>query len=193
VKQKLSYCALGLMFAICASAAHADAAAGAKKAQVCFACHGPQGNSRNPMYPILAGQEFRYLYFQLRDFHEGRRKDPVMSPMAANLSKQDQIDLAEYFSHRKPVSTGFQGDPKKVAKGKALADQILCPMCHLGGFTGQNEVPRVAGQYRDYIAKQLRDFRARRRTNDAGNMTAYTKSLSDTDIDDLAEYIANLY
>jgi cytochrome c553 len=182
-----------LALVIFANPAHADAAAGAQKAQVCFACHGPQGNSKNPMYPILAGQTFRYLYAQLQDFKAGRRTNPIMSPQAANLSKQDQLDLAEYFSQQKPISTGFQGDPKKVAKGKALSDQALCPMCHLGEFSGQNEVPREAGQYRDYIAKQLHDFRAHRRTNDAGNMAAYTKSLSDEDIDDLAEYIASLY
>ncbi len=176
-----------------ANGAYADTAAGAKKAEACVACHGPAGNSKIPLYPILAGQTFRYLYLQLRDFKEGRRTDPVMSPQAANLSAQDRQDLAEYFSAQKPVSTGFRGDPAKVARGKARADQILCPMCHLGGFTGQNEIPRVAGQHRDYIAKQLRDFRSRARTNDAGNMTSVAKPLSDEDIDNLAEYIADLY
>ncbi len=180
------------VLAVCANVAHADAAAGAKKSEVCAACHGPAGNSKIPIYPILAGQNFRYLHFQLRDFKEGRRTDPVMSPLAANLSKQDQQDLAEYFSQQKPVSTGFRGEPEKVAKGKMRSDQILCPMCHLGGFTGQNEIPRVAGQHRDYVVKQLRDFRSRSRTNDAGNMTSVAKTLSDEDIENLAEYIADL-
>jgi cytochrome c553 len=181
------------VLAVFANVAHADADAGAKKAEVCIPCHGPAGNSKIPTFPILAGQNFRYLYLQLRDFQEGRRKDPLMSPQAANLSKQDQQDLAEYFSRQKPVSTGFRGDPQKVAKGKARAGQILCPMCHLGGFIGQNEIPRVAGQYRDYIVKQLRDFRSRARTNDAGNMTAVARPLSDEDIENLAEYIADQY
>jgi cytochrome c553 len=69
---------------------------------------------------------------------------------------------------------------------------VLCTMCHLGGFKGQNEIPRVAGQYYEYIVKQLHDFRAHRRTNDAGNMTSVAKTLSDADIDDLAQYIAGL-
>lgn len=182
-----------LVLVLGANAAVADAAAGAKKAEVCVACHGPGGSSQIPANPILAGQSFRYLYYQLRDFKEGRRQDPVMSPQAANLSKQDQQDLAEYFSQQKPRSTGFRGDPDKVAKGKTISDQALCPMCHLGGFIGQNEIPRVAGQHREYVAKQLRSFRARTRTNDAGNMTSVTKTLSDADIENLAEYIANLY
>jgi len=69
---------------------------------------------------------------------------------------------------------------------------VLCPMCHGGGFVGQNEVPRVAGQNPKYIGKQLHDFKAKRRTNDAGNMTSVAHTLSDDDIENLAHYIANL-
>jgi cytochrome c553 len=43
------------------------------------------------------------------------------------------------------------------------------------------------------VAKQLKDFRERKRTNDAGNMTSVSKNLSDDDIANLAQYIANLY
>src|SRR4030095_10791026 len=60
------------------------------------------------------------------------------------------------------------------------------------GSTGQNEIPRVAGQHYAYIKKQLADFKARRRTNDAGNMTSVASTLSDADIENLAQYIANL-
>ena len=56
--------------------------AGDAKAQICIACHGPMGNSTNPDYPVLAGQSARYLYLELRDFKEGRRSDPRMSPIA---------------------------------------------------------------------------------------------------------------
>ena len=66
-------------------------------------------------------------------------------------------------------------------------------MCHQGEFIGQNEIPRVAGQNYAYIRKQLSDFKARRRTNDAGNMTSVAATLSDDDIENLSQYIANLY
>ncbi len=65
-------------------------------------------------------------------------------------------------------------------------------MCYLGGFAGQNEVPRVAGQHYDYIVKQLEAFKARTRTNDAGNMTSVANTLSEHDIDNLANYLAAL-
>jgi cytochrome c553 len=169
-----------------------DAAAGKTKAAVCGACHGADGNSTIPQNPILAGQTARYLYLQLRDFKEGKRKDPIMSPMAANLTKADMFDLAAYFSTQKPNGQGSKGDPSKVAAGKTVADNALCPMCHLGGFSGQNEIPRVAGQQYEYALKQLLDFKNKRRTNDVGNMTAVVRTLSDEDLAAVAAYAASL-
>jgi cytochrome c553 len=162
-------------------------------AQTCAACHGPEGNSTNPMYPILAGQSWRYIYVELKDFNEGRRKDPQMTPMAATLTREQMIALGNYFAAQKQKSIAFKADPAKVAAGKKTNDTVLCPMCHLGDFVGQNEIPRVAGQWPQYVKKQLEDFRAKRRTNDGGNMTAVSAKLSDEDIENLSHYIANLY
>jgi cytochrome c553 len=162
------------------------------KADVCAACHGADGNSTNPLYPILAQQTARYIYLELKDFKEGRRKDPLMSPVAATLEQSDMLALADYFSKQKQKPTGFKADPAKVAAGRSKADEVLCSMCHGGDFVGQNEIPRVAGQHYEYIKKQLEDFKTKRRTNDAGNMTSVTSTLSDDDIEDLAQYVANL-
>ena len=161
------------------------------KVQVCVVCHGPGGNSTSPQYPVLAGQNARYLYLQLRDFKEGRRHDPQMDPMAAALTRDDMLALADYFSKQKQAPSGFKADPAKVAAGRRKTDEVLCPMCHLGEFVGQNEIPRVAGQQYAYIKKQLSDFKAKRRTNDAGNMTSVAATLSDDDIENLSQYIAN--
>jgi cytochrome c553 len=180
------------LLAVLTSPAIADPVAGAKKAEPCVACHGPAGNSPNGQFPILAGQTFRYTYLQLRDFKEGRRKDPLMSPMAANLSRDDMLDLAEYFAQQKPKPTSFAPDAVRVERGRKKTDEVLCTMCHLGGFKGQNEIPRVAGQWPEYVVKQLGDFKARRRTNDAGNMTSVARTLSDEDIVDLSHYIGSL-
>lgn len=163
------------------------------KARVCAACHGPNGNSIDPQYPVLAGQNARYIYLQLKDFKEGRRHDPQMDPMAAPLERDDMLALADYFSKQKQAPGGFKADAAKVVAGKKKSDEVLCPMCHQGEFIGQNEIPRVAGQKYAYIRKQLSDFKARRRTNDAGNMTSVAATLSDDDIENLSQYIANLY
>ena len=183
--------ALGLVVAASCARAQDDSAV-RQKAQTCAACHGPNGNSENPAYPILAGQTWRYIYIELKDFKEGRRSDPSMSPMAADLSRDDMIALGNFFAAQKPLPVKFHADAARVEAGRKISDAVLCPMCHLGGFVGQNEIPRVAGQWPEYIQKQLRDFKARRRTNDAGNMTSVAGTLSDDDIVNLSHYIANL-
>lgn len=162
------------------------------KAEPCQACHGPGGKSTQPIYPILAGQTSRYLYLQMRDFQEGRRPNDVMTPMMSGLTRDDMRELADYFSKQTPPSQAFRPDPEKARLGKLKADETLCTMCHLGGFLGQNEIPRVAGQHYDYVVKQLSDFKARRRTNDAGNMTSVSSTLNPTDIENLGHYLAGL-
>lgn len=182
-----------LLAMACGSVQGQDVAAGQKKSEVCMACHGPGGNSVMPQYPILAGQTARYTYLQLKDFQEGRRTEPQMEPFIKNLSKQDMFDLAAYFAAQKPRPTAFKAEPARAARGKAKADETLCTMCHLGGFLGQNEIPRVAGQQYEYIVKQMRDFKTAKRTNDAGNMASVSKTLSDQDIEDLGHYLTGLY
>jgi len=80
--------------------AKGDAAAGKAKAQVCEACHGPDGKSIAPIYPNLAGQHESYLVKALADYRAGRRTNPIMAPMAANLSDQDIEDLAAWYASR---------------------------------------------------------------------------------------------
>src|SRR3954468_8940739 len=71
-------------------------------ASVCAACHGPDGNSPIPTNPNIAGQHSNYLYKQLTDYKSGRRKNPIMAGIVANLSDGDMRNLAAYFSQQKP-------------------------------------------------------------------------------------------
>jgi len=183
--------AWGFLFAF-VSAAHADLAAGKRKAEACSVCHGADGNSAIAQFPVLAGQTARYLYLQLKDFKEGRRSEPTMAPMVAKLSTQDMLDLAEYFATQKPKPIAFRPDAARVARGRKKAEEVLCTMCHLGGLSGQNEIPRVAGQHPEYVIKQLKAFKARTRTNDAGSMTSVAQTITEQDIEDLAHYISSL-
>jgi cytochrome c553 len=169
-----------------------DVAAGRKKSEACVACHGPNGNSSVPQFPVLAGQTARYLYLQLRDFKEGRRSEPTMEPFVKDLTREDMLDLAAFFAAQSPRYPEFKVDEARAARGKRKADETLCSMCHLGAYQGQNEIPRLSGQHYDYTVKQLRDFKARRRTNDAGNMTAVARTLSERDIEDLGHFLSSL-
>ncbi len=184
-------------FLLCALSSALPAAAqnveaGSRKAEPCVACHGPNGNSPQGQFPILAGQTARYVYLQLQDFKDGRRSEPTMEPFVKDLTREDMLDLAAFFAAQRPRPPQFNADEARAARGKRKAEETLCTMCHLGAYQGQNEIPRLAPQHYEYTVKQLQDFKARRRTNDAGNMTSVARTLSETDIEDLGHFLSSL-
>lgn len=91
-----------VLLALAAAGAHAqgDPVAGKTKAQPCQACHGEEGRSPNPQFPILAGQYPDYLVHALMAYKTGARQNPIMAPFAQSLSLEDMEDLAAYFASR---------------------------------------------------------------------------------------------
>jgi cytochrome c553 len=170
----------------------ADVEAGRKKAQACIACHGPGGNSSNPAVPSLAGQPQQFIVTQLIMFRLGNRKDPQMSPAAANLTNTDLNDLAAFFSAQKSTSAPRAIDPSRAAAGRRLTEQHHCVACHGPALKGQQHVPGLAGQQRQYLRTQLIGFKAGTRFDMDGNMSSAAQPLSDSDIEILADYLAAL-
>jgi cytochrome c553 len=160
--------------------------------QLCAACHGPGGNSTNPVMPSIAGQPAQFISLQLYQFREGNRKDPQMTPVAATLSNADMNQLAAYFSAQKPVSAPHKTAPENVAVGPSLARKFNCVQCHGPALLGQQHIPRLAGQQFDYLRTQLRGFKAQTRADFDGNMSAAAQALSDKDVEILADYLSGL-
>ncbi|MGZ5090451.1 MAG: c-type cytochrome [Burkholderiales bacterium] len=170
----------------------ADAQAGRNKAQVCVACHGPGGNSVVPTMPSLAGQPKQFITTQLVMFREGNRKDPQMSPIAANLSNADMNDLAEYFSREPLTPSARRADAANTTAGQRLTAEYHCVSCHGPALQGQQHIPRIAGQQRDYLLKQLQGFKAGTRFDMDGNMTAAVQALPVSAVTILADYLSAL-
>ena len=112
--------------------------------------------------------------------------------MVAGLSRDDMRELGNYFVKQKPTPQPCTPDTETVQLSRLKVDETLCTMCCSGGFAGQNEVPRVRGQRREYIVKQLIDFYARRRTNDVGRVTNMSSTLNAADFENLAHCLAGL-
>jgi cytochrome c553 len=163
-----------------------------EKAQVCTACHGENGvpPEQSLPVPIIWGQNLGYLFFQLRDFKSGSRKNDVMSPIAEALPREGLMALAQYFS-RKPWPRLRQPHPPAAAS--ALAQRanasVVCTSCHQDGFIGEGTQPRLAGQERAYLEKTMTDFQSGARGNNPG-MTDLMKSLAAQDIAALAAWLS---
>jgi len=159
---------------------------------LCAACHGPNGNSDNPAVPSIAQQPAQFVSTALYQFREGNRKDPQMSPMAANLSNADMNELASYFSKQPAAAPKHQSKPENAARGPALAKQYNCSQCHGPKLLGQQHIPRLAGQQYEYLKAQLKGFKAGTRADIDGNMTSAAKAVPPEDLDALADYLAGL-
>jgi cytochrome c553 len=170
----------------------ADVEAGRRKAEPCKACHGADGNATVPGTPSLAGQLSMFTHWQLIKYRDGRRKDPQMTPFAANMTDEDMADLAAYFAAQKPRPRPASTDPAKAAAGRELSRQHLCVSCHRPGLVGHEQVPRLAGQDLTYLVKLLRGFKTQTAGDLDGTMTTAAQPLSEADIENLAHFMASL-
>jgi cytochrome c553 len=162
------------------------------KAQVCSACHGENGVPVEQSFPVPAiwGQTLGYLFFQLRDFKSGARKNEQMTPVAEALESADLMTLAQYFA-KKPWPKLEQPRPPAdmAATAQRVNTSVVCTSCHLEGFKGDSTQPRLAGQVRAYLQKTMTDFRSGARGNNPG-MTSLMKGLTDEDIAAMAAWLA---
>jgi len=170
----------------------ADPEAGRQKSEPCKACHGADGNATIPGTPSIAGQPVFFTHWQLIKFRDGRRKDPQMTPFAANLSDTDMADLAAYYATQRPLPRPVVTDPPKVAAGKQLAEQHHCVSCHRAGLVGYQQIPRLAGQDLSFLVSILRRFKTQTAGDLDGTMTTAVQPLNEADIDSLAHYMASL-
>jgi len=169
-----------------------DVEAGRQKSALCAACHGPDGNATAPGVPSIAGQPNFFTHWQLIKYRDGRRKDAQMSAPAQNLSDTDMADLAAFYEAQRPRPRGSKTEPARVAEGRRLAALHHCTSCHRPDLSGQQQVPRLAGQDLDYLLKLLRSFKAKTATDLDGLMTMSAQPLHDEDIVNLVHFLASL-
>ena len=173
--------------------------------QVCAACHAADGNSIAPANPKIAGQIPEYLHKQLVDFKaqggkKPARESPIMMGMVANLSDADMKGLAAFYGGQQ-LKPAAAADKKLAIEGQRLwrggnaaSGVPACAGCHGPAGAGiPAQYPRIAGQYADYIATQLKAFKEGARANDPnGMMRGVAARLTDNEIRAVAEYSAGL-
>ncbi len=157
--------------------------------EVCTGCHGDNGLPTQPDIPIIWGQEFYYLYVQLKDYKAGRRDSEFMTDIIGDLSKEDMQALAQHFSEKKWPSNGFRANDTDVAIAERAATSGQCVQCHLGGYEGSSRVPRMAGQQAAYLERTMLEFKNKIRMNAQAKGSLFA-TYDDADIGALARYLA---
>jgi len=114
-----------------------------------------------------------------------------MAPIVKGLSDEDIGALARHFSALppQPVQAG-KPVAERLAAGAALSKQMLCATCHLPGYVGQNQVPRLAGQDEAYLMLSLKQFRDNPGPGRDTIMASTLRGLSDAQLGELAHHLA---
>ncbi|WP_077001890.1 cytochrome c [Variovorax sp. KK3] len=166
-------------------------------AKACVACHAADGNSSVPANPKLAQQHPEYLLKQLLEFKSGKRKNAIMTGMAATMTDDEMRDVS-WFLASKAEKPGFAKERdlvvigEKIYRGGIAGRAPACAGCHSPNGAGiPSQYPRIAGQHADYIASQLTAFRDGVRGN-SGPMTGVAAKLNDREIKAVSDYIAGL-
>ncbi|WP_131778482.1 c-type cytochrome [Legionella bozemanae] len=173
-----------------------------KKAGVCTACHGQEGNSANPEWPNIAGQHPKYFIKQLHDMKDSNLRDaPTMKALVAALNEQDMDDLAVYYA-KMPLAQGstpekFLKRGEQIYRGGDFAKRITaCIACHGPKGTGNAPAgfPVLSGQHAAYTVLQLNAFKDGKRKNDLNHiMQDISSRMSQDDMEAVAHYIEGLH
>jgi cytochrome c553 len=180
-----------LVFAFVAFSARA--ATVEERAVTCFACHGEHGQSEMENTPSLGGQQAPYALIQLFMFREKLRTFEPMNEMTKSFTDDDLRTFSDFIAKLpKPAPPADAGDPARMARGLALAQQNRCNSCHNADFSGKENVPRLANQREDYLAKTLGEYKDNSRHGYDGTMADVMGAVTKEQIVDLAYFIARV-
>lgn len=157
----------------------------------CLACH----RAGNPAaaVPLIAGQNEGYLRVQLRAFRADHREGFPMPAFAVDL------DDASINAHAAALAAleweppaAQSGSELTLAAGAEALDRHDCASCHGPSFLGADEIPRLAGQNRSYLVRQLNDFAREGRHHPPVGTGARMHHLDAAEAEAIATYLASL-
>ncbi|WP_181706694.1 c-type cytochrome [Chthonobacter rhizosphaerae] len=168
----------------------------------CARCHGTDGAGRSDRIPVIGGQKPVYLAASLRAYAAGERASGFMQGAVADLSVETLDRLAEHYASQTPArpQPALDANPGEVERGRVIAEAGVpidgvpaCLSCHGEGRPRDVHFPRLDGQHRDYLARQLSLFREGERGGSpyARLMTAAVHELKDEDLEAVAAYFAS--
>ena len=164
-----------------------------ERAATCFACHGEHGQSETENIPSLGAQQAPYALIQLFMFREKLRSFEPMNEIAKSFTDDDLQKFSDFLAKLpKPAPPADAGEPARMQRAQALVQQNCCNSCHNLDFSGKENVPRIANQREDYLAKTLSEYKDNSRHGYDGTMADVMQPVTKEQIADLAYYIARV-
>ncbi|WP_425261428.1 c-type cytochrome [Rubrivivax sp. RP6-9] len=159
--------------------------------EACTVCHGAGGNSPSPAIPSIAGQPRQFIENQLVLIREGLRDVPAMKAVMGGMNDAEIVALATHFAAQPALPPPGPVDAAKYAAGAAVSARALCGTCHLPGYVGQQQVPRLARQHELYLAVTMKMYRDAPAPGRDTAMSAALYGLKDGELEALAHYLAH--
>jgi cytochrome c553 len=163
---------------------------GQKTASFCANCHGEGGNSTKPDVPNLAGQNIGYLFDQIRQFADGRRKNMFMEGLVKALSTDEKVGLAVFYAAQQ-VTPRPAANAALIEKGKSYY-QHVCFACHGETGQGSEQYARIAGQQPEYLNITIKRYRDGSATRMNPVMASTTRRMSDAEVQAVVAYVASM-
>jgi cytochrome c553 len=159
----------------------------------CLACHGEHGQSQTENTPSLGGQNAPYALIQIFMFREKLRAFELMNNMAKALTDDDLRTFSDFIATLpKPKPPDDAGDAARIQRAQEAVVKHRCNNCHKADFSGGENVPRIANQREDYLAKTLTEYKSNSRHGYDGTMADVMGAVTPAQIADLAYYIARV-
>lgn len=176
----------------------------AERMKACTACHGQEGRATNQgFFPRIAGKPAGYLYNQLANFRDGKRRHATMAYLVDHMSDAYLREIADYFAgldlpYPAPQASGAPA--AVLARGEQLARQgdaarglPACASCHGEHMTGiAPAMPGLLGLPRDYILAQFGAWRTGQRQAAAPDcMAQIARRLAPEDVTAMATWLSS--
>jgi cytochrome c553 len=159
----------------------------------CLGCHGEDGQSQTPEVPSLGAQPEYYVTIQLVMFRDKLRDVEIMNEVMRGASNEVVRELAHFVSKLPPPKPVLDSpDAARIERAKTLVTAYRCSFCHQPDFSGDQNVPRLAGQREDYLIKSLRGYKDNSRSGYDASMSDVMAPITDDQILELAYYFAHM-
>jgi cytochrome subunit of sulfide dehydrogenase len=158
-------------------------------ANSCNNCHGANGVSAGQSMPSIAGLPEAYLKNIMMEWKSGTRYSATMGRLIKGYTEEEISALATHFAKKPWVPVAQATDKALVKKGKAAVDK--CTGCHGDTGAGDDETPKLTGQWSHYMELELMKYRDEAVAMPHKKMRNAAQKLGEADAKAAAEFFAS--